>query len=148
MTDINSNDAVEPNLPVLDDLDFETFTDQELVALDSELADKISFLEVENMIFDSFLVRMLPSVNIEEVLDSAKAVEEGKDGDKAVTRRDKKKKGGDKKEVDRPFYLTFDQKNEIAIREMEELRDAFSMEKEEWVKVFDNFKVKFQRLII
>lgn len=145
MNDINMNDAsnLEPILPVLDDIDFETYTDQELVELDAELSTKLSFIEIENMIFDSFLVRMLPFMNIEDPSDTGKTAEDGKDGDKGVTRREKKKKIGDKKEADRPFNLNFEQKNEIAIREMEELRDAYTKEKEEWAKVFDNFKVFF-----
>lgn len=140
---LNTNDTVnpEPILPVLDDIDFETYTDQELVDLEMEISTKVSFLEVENMIFDSFLVRMLPIINIEDALDVAKIVDDGKDGDRAVTRREKKKKVGDKKEADRPYYLNYEQKNEIAIRETEELRDASAKEKEEWAKVFDNFKV-------
>ena len=139
MTDINE---LEYNLPMLDDIDFNAFTDQELVSLDSELSAKVSFLEVENIIYDTFLVRMLPSINIEEALETGKnIVDDGKEGDKTFTRRDKKKKAGDKKEVDRPFQLCFEQKNEIAIREMEELRDVFAKERDEWAKVFDNFKV-------
>ena len=146
MTDINE---LEYNLPMLDDIDFNTFTDQELVSLDSELSAKVSFLEVENIIYDTFLVRMLPSINIEEALETGKnIVDDGKEGDKTFTRRDKKKKAGDKKEVDRPFQLCFEQKNEIVIREMEELRDVFAKERDEWAKVFDNFKVlRFYSLI-
>jgi hypothetical protein len=138
----------EPILPVLDDIDFETYTDQELVELAAELKTKMSYLEVENMIFDSFLIRMLPIINLEEGSEVSKTVDDSKDGDKATTRRDKKKKIGDKKEADRPSYLNYEQKNEIAIRETEELRDAFAKEKEEWAKVFDNFKAEVEELDI
>jgi hypothetical protein len=138
---VNDASNPEPILPVLDDIDFETFADQELVDLAAELETKVSFLEVENMIFDSFFARMLPIINLEEASEVSKTVDDAKDGDKAITRRDKKKKLGDKKEADRPNYLNYEQKNEIAIRETEELRDAFAKEKEEWAKIFDNFKV-------
>ncbi len=140
MTDaiINDSNFVDPTL---DDVDFDTYTDQELLALDSELTVKVALLDVENMIFDSFLTRMIPNINAEEGIDSSKPTDEGRDGDRNINRRDKKKKGNDKKEVDKPFFLSFDQKNEIALREMEEFRDSFGKEKEEWAKVFDYLKV-------
>ena len=37
--------------------------------------------------------------------------------------------------------INFEQKNEIAVREMEEFRDSFGKEKEEWAKVVDYLKV-------
>jgi ABC-type Zn2+ transport system substrate-binding protein/surface adhesin len=152
MNEINSTENEssnpEPILPVLDDIDFETYADNELVELAAELKTKVSYLEMENMIFDSFLIRMLPIINLEEGSEVSKTVDDSKDGDKATTRRDKKKKIGDKKEADRPYYLNYEQKNEIAVRETEELRDAFAKEKEEWAKVFDNFRAEVEELDI
>ena len=145
MTDAIVNDS---NLvdPTLDDVDFDTYTDQELLALDSELTTKVALLDIENMIFDSFLSRMMPNIIAEEGLDSTKPTDDGKDGDRNINRRDKKKKGNDKKEVDKPYFLSFEQKNEIAVREMEEFRDSFGKEKEEWAKVVDYLKVSMNTL--
>ncbi|KAJ3022003.1 hypothetical protein HKX48_007282 [Thoreauomyces humboldtii] len=47
-------------LALLDDADFDAYSDEELVKLHDELTKKTQFLEAENTLFDSFLTRVGP----------------------------------------------------------------------------------------
>ena len=118
-----------------EDIDLESYEDEDLVELQSELTKKLEFYESENLVFESFLNRMLPGLNNED-LELKK--ETDADVDKNAGR---KKKKNDKKETEKPVLLNLEQKNEISTREMEELRDAIQKEKEDWGKILDNYKV-------
>jgi hypothetical protein len=127
----------------MEDVDLNAIPDDELQTLEAEISKKCRQLETENLIFESFLNRIMPGMANEDLGDIKKDLADVDAFDKKEARRDKKKKA-DKKESDRPLLLTLEQKNEIAIREVEELRDVIQKQKEEWAKVLDNYKVPFK----
>jgi hypothetical protein len=130
------------NAVQLDDADFDTYSDLDLVRLHEELTKRNVMMEAENKLFESYLVRVNPHVlKGDHELDGRREDGQG-DGDKKDIGRERKKKKGEKaKEADKPILLTPEQKAEIATRELEELKDEIEKQKEEWGKVLDNYKV-------
>ena len=124
------------------ELDFEAYSDQELLLLVKELVKKTDYIDNENAMFETYLTRVVPVK--EEKLEKDNEQEEKQNN----TRRDKKKKGEKQKEVDRPVLLTLEQKSEIATREVEELRDEIQNSKEEWAKIIDNCKAELEEIEI
>ncbi|KAJ3334518.1 hypothetical protein HDU91_002695 [Kappamyces sp. JEL0680] len=125
----------------LDLIDFDAYDDKELSRLSSELAKKVSMIELENNMFDTYLARVIPvgkddenQITLQD--QDAAGADRGKEA-----RREKKKKGEKVKEMDRPVLLTSEQKSDIAIRELEELKDQIQRDKEDWGKIVDNYKV-------
>jgi hypothetical protein len=143
--------------PNVEDIDFESYTDEELLAFSKEIDLKLKNLETENTVFETFLSRLFPGQlqNIGGITEDnapggdAKATDPNatSDPDKKLdsnttNARSKKKKGTDKKEQDKqPALLSIEEKNEISFRELDELKDGIQKEKEEWAKVLDNHKV-------
>ncbi|KAI8902419.1 hypothetical protein BC833DRAFT_521084 [Globomyces pollinis-pini] len=145
----NQNESILPSLgAALESIDFDTYNDKELFRLQQELARKVRHLEAENLMFEMYLNRVTP-VGKEEgdnpvtQQDTDAGQERGKEG-----RREKKKKGEQKKEEQRNIFLTYEQKSEIATRELEELRDEIQHSKEEWGKIIDNFKAELEEVEI
>ncbi len=147
----------------IDDLD--VLTDAELSSLSRELSIKLSSLTAETLVFESFLLRMLPGPGIgstnggdglpdgardDETLPETSKPRNGipPNGQSALgnsgndtTGHQKKKKTDKTKESDRPVLLSLDEKTEIGLREIEELRDAIQGKKEDWARVLDNYRV-------
>ena len=133
----------------IDLIDFDAYEDKELARLAVELEKKISMMELENSMFDSYMTRVAPqgAVSKEDgeagaggaVADQESGAVGGERGNKE--RREKKKKGEKVKELEKPVLLTSEQKCDIASRELEELRDKIQRDKEDWAKVVDNYKV-------
>jgi hypothetical protein len=120
-------------------IDFDAYDDKELAKLSIELAKKVSMIELENNMFETYLTRVLPTVDDnlnsqqdQDIIGAERAKE---------ARREKKKKGEKVKEIDRPVLLSSEQKSDIASRELEELKDQIQRDKEEWGKIVDNYKV-------
>ncbi|KAJ1553089.1 hypothetical protein HK096_009268, partial [Nowakowskiella sp. JEL0078] len=137
----------------MDDLDFDAYSDHELIVLFEDLKRTNKFLEQENRLFESNLMRVNPHVlKAEGTLDGKDDMNKETDGqDRKDNRREerhKKKKGEKAKEQDKPILLTPEQKSEIATRELEELRDEIEKQKEEWGKVLDNFKAEMEEVEI
>lgn len=131
---------------ILELIDFDAYEDKELLRLSLELEKKIGMIELENSMFDSYMIRVVPTGREEEGLaaqdqDPMKLDGTGVNGGVSKERREKKKKGEKVKEMDRPVLLTFEQKSDIAARELEELRDKIQRDKEDWGKIIDNYKV-------
>jgi hypothetical protein len=122
------------------ELDFEVFSYEELVKLSQDLTKKVEILDSENIMLDSYLLRVIP-VGKDEKLDTLGNHDLEYANKEKETRRDKKKKGEKQKDSDRFLMLTMDQKCEIATREIEELKDGIVAKKEEWAKIIDNSKV-------
>jgi hypothetical protein len=128
----------------LDDTDFDSYTDLDLVRLHDELVKRNNILEAENNLFESYLSRVDPHIlKGDERGDEATKTEDERGKDVGRTER-KKKKGEKTKEADKPILLTPEQKSEIATRELEELRDEIEKQKEDWGKILDNYKVNFK----
>lgn len=128
---------------ILQELDFDTYGDQELVALSNELDRKLEVLQSENAMFESFLGRV--GKDGMEKLDTAAQMEADINAAKERdTRRDKKKKGEKQKEQDKPLLLTLEQKSDVATREYEELRDEIQRKKEEWAMLMDNCRAELE----
>jgi hypothetical protein len=125
--------AFDPNLP-----------DEELQALYEEYEKKVTFMELENTVFESHMNRVNPQVlkgeNAEQKTDPSAPVQTQ---DNAKEKReDRKKKRGDKaKENEMMLTLTPEQKSEVCNREVEELREEIDKEKDKWEKSVDNYKV-------
>ena len=137
----------------LDDADFDTYTDLDLVRLHEELNKRNKLMEAENRLFESYLARVNPNILKEDGgPGDGRKDGDGRDGadvSKEMGRQERKKKKGEKtKEVDKPILLTPEQKSEIATRELEELRDEIEKQKEEWGKILDNHKVNFNSSFI
>nr|KAJ3418244.1 hypothetical protein HK105_000149 [Polyrhizophydium stewartii] len=153
---------------LVEEIDFDAYSDKELVRLQTELQRKVQFLESENAMFESYLTRVTQGKDGDDKGDPASGQkgdsgaaggsgaggggaggeggdgqDRGKDG-----RREKKKKGEKVKEVDKPVLLTSEQKSEIATRELEELRDEIQHQKEEWGKIMDNYKAEIEEVEI
>lgn len=132
---------------ILELIDFDAYEDKELLRLSLELEKKIGMIDLENSMFDSYMTRVVPTGREEEGMaaqdqDPMKLDNGGAD---RKDRREKKKKGEKVKEMDRPVLLTFEQKSDIAARELEELRDKIQRDKEDWGKIIDNYKVSYSR---
>ncbi|KAJ3128583.1 hypothetical protein HK098_004009 [Nowakowskiella sp. JEL0407] len=137
--------------PILDDLDFDSYSDAELVSLVEDLTRTNSFLEQENKLFETNLLRVNPQALKNDGFDGREESKDVKDEvqDRLLGRREGKKKKGEKaKEIDKPILLTPEQKSEIATRELEELRDEIEKQKEEWSKVLDNYKAEMEEIEI
>jgi hypothetical protein len=139
-----------------DSIDLDVLSDAELELLAKELDHKLHQLTAENLVFETFFNRMLPGsgglLNDGNQNDgAANSLEPGSTGKKDDdpeskinnnrNNQNKKKKGEKNKESDRPALLSMEEKNEIALREMEELRDDVQKRKEDWAKILDNYKV-------
>lgn len=125
------------------ELDFEQFATKDLQLLDAALNKRIVSLESENVLFASYLGRVVPK-DSPEVKDQSADAESVLNKDSS--RREKKKKGDKKGETDRILLLTLEQKSEIATRELEELRDEIHNNKEEWAKVMDNSRAELEEI--
>ncbi|KAJ3117234.1 hypothetical protein HDU96_007493 [Phlyctochytrium bullatum] len=139
--------------PALDDADFDTYSDFDLVRLHEELLKRNTLLEAENQLFESYLMRVNPQAmrsEHDQLLDGQKEGQAANEGEKRDGRREerKRKKGEKAKEADKPILLTPEQKAEIATRELEELRDEIERQKEEWGKVLDNYKAEIEEVEI
>jgi hypothetical protein len=131
----------------IETIDFDSYDDKELLHLQSELSKKVAMLDSENLMFESYLTRVAPNGRDEDA--QLQQMDQDQVNDKAKElRRDKKKKGEKQKEVDRPVLLTTDQKNEIATRELEELRDEIQRSKEDWARIIDNYKAEMEEVEI
>jgi hypothetical protein len=131
----------------IETIDFDSYDDKELLHLQSELSKKVAMLESENVMFESYLARVAPNGRDEDAQLQQQDQEQSNDKAKEL-RRDKKKKGEKQKEIDRPILLTTDQKNEIATRELEELRDEIQRSKEDWARIIDNYKAEMEEVEI
>ncbi|KND01403.1 uncharacterized protein SPPG_03213 [Spizellomyces punctatus DAOM BR117] len=159
-------------LPMLEDTDFDSYSDAELAKLYEELVKKAQFLEAENTLFESFLNRVGPDVasgasagaggakgtaggemgymDLEGPSDFG-GLAPGTSGLPAATPaagRARKKKGEKVEKHQAPILLTPEQKSEIATRELEELKDEIERQKEEWGKVLDNYKAEMEEIDI
>lgn len=141
-------------------VDLDVLSDSELELLAKELDHKLHQITAENLVFEAFFNRMLPGSGglLNEGDGAAQSLEQGAPGGNASSGKkdedpeakvnnrnnalNKKKKGEKNKESDRPVLLSMDEKNEIALREMEELRDDVQKRKEDWARVLDNYKVQ------
>ncbi|KAJ3221348.1 hypothetical protein HK099_003574 [Clydaea vesicula] len=139
---------------------FDDMDDAELLTLKEETEKKTKFLESENKLFESYLLRVSPNAlrvgqtrggnnNMDELnfnpLDFDKKVEP----ENLKRREERKKKKGEKlKEDKKDILLTLEQKSEIATRELEELRDEIEKQKDEWGKVLDNLKAEMEEVDI
>ncbi|KAJ3332697.1 hypothetical protein HDU76_013376 [Blyttiomyces sp. JEL0837] len=140
----------------LEDSDFDTYSDLDLVKLQEELTKRNALLEAENKLFESYLMRVNPhAVRGEhdpslwgEKRDGDGRGEDGERRDMGRREERKKKKGDKSKEADKPILLTPEQKSEIATRELEELRDEIEKQKEDWGKILDNFKAELEEVEI
>eukprot|EP00842_Homolaphlyctis_polyrhiza_P000574 jgi/Hompol1/1517/HPOL_000923-RA len=148
----NAMAGLPPPPNPLEEIDFDAYTNKELLRLQAELLRKVQFLESENTMFESYFNRVTPqSKETDEKMDqNAGQKGDGQDGqDRGKDgRREKKKKGEKVKEVDKPVLLTSEQKSEIATRELEELRDEIQHQKEEWGKIMDNYKAEIEEVEI
>ncbi|KAJ3043003.1 hypothetical protein HDV00_005909 [Rhizophlyctis rosea] len=139
-------------LPVpTEDLDFDTYTDLELVRLHEELTRKTRLLTLENSLFESFLRRVDPhspalAPDTQTRTDQPPTTQPDSTDQQTSTR--KKKKLLTQKEAYTLISLTPDQKSEIATREVEELRDEIEKKREEWGKVLDNYKAEMEEVEI
>ncbi|KAH9247939.1 hypothetical protein BASA81_014442 [Batrachochytrium salamandrivorans] len=150
-----------PAADLIKEIDFEAYTDTELLRLQTELLRKVQFHESENTMLESYLWRVTPHLkDSDDKTDlnngkrgrvgmggSGQDSLDGQDRDKE-SRREKKKKGEKTKEADRPMLLTSEQKSEIATRELEELRDEIQHQQEEWEKLIDNYKAEIEEVEI
>jgi hypothetical protein len=102
---VSRHSDMAPNPPqqerISSDLDLEVYTDKELVMLSTEIAKKLSHFEAENLMFDSFLNRVIPQG---KESDAKEVVEQDTAAARDNTRREKKKKGPTKEE-NRPLLL-------------------------------------------
>jgi len=121
----------------LEEADFKTYSTQELESLQSELSTRTQFLDMENHVFESHHLRVMG------VKDKKLAAKELEDSLEERERGWKKKKN-DKKELDKLLSLTFDQKSEIATRELEEMKDEVSATRESWKRNCDNIRSELE----
>jgi hypothetical protein len=122
-------------------IDFDSYDEKDLLQLQSELAKKVANLESENTMFENFLGRVVPTK--EEEFNQQDPEQNTKE-----MKRDKKKKSEKQKDMDRPVLLSAEQKNEIAVREVEELRDEIQRNVENWAKIVDNYKAEMEEVEI
>ena len=126
----------KPFTPILNSLDFNSYSNEELYKLEMELIKKNQFIKMENVMLERFRIRVTSmNASLEEMRMKQ---------DLEKQKREKKKK-----EIKmEALLLTLDQKSEIATRELEELRDEIHEKKQEWGKVLDNYKVYYAKLFL
>ncbi|KAI8906326.1 hypothetical protein EDD86DRAFT_193075 [Gorgonomyces haynaldii] len=128
----------------IQELNFDAYSDIELMKLHDELLRKVQVLQTENSMFEMYLSRVVPLKESERQDNQATNEQEQQQN----TRRDKKKKGEKQKEQEKPILLTLEQKSEIATRELEELKDEIETSKEEWAKIMDTCKAELEEVDI
>ncbi|KAL3898036.1 MAG: hypothetical protein SGCHY_003014 [Lobulomycetales sp.] len=141
-----------------DEIDFDIHSDRDLVTLKEEVKAGIAFIEQENRLFQSYILRVNP--NALRSSEPAGALGEkgiGSDvlqnqpGNASSLAARKKKDGGKKAgddSRDKPLVLTAEQKSEVATRELEELRDEIEKRKDDWGRVLDNLRAEMEEVDI
>ncbi|KAI8810775.1 hypothetical protein BJ742DRAFT_675548 [Cladochytrium replicatum] len=149
---------------ILEDGEFDSYSDQELSKLLEMLIRTNRVLEQECILFESYLHRVNPQAvrgdnpdfagesafsNLTRTSDGSGFADTTTSERKENRREERKKKKGEKaKEADKPILLTPEQKSEIATRELEELRDEIEKQKEDWGKTMDNVKAEMEEVEI
>jgi hypothetical protein len=139
-----------------EDLDFDSFTNAELLHFQQELNKKLQLLSLENATFESYLLRLYPQALKPEGDQKGNgkkqglgALEDHKEKELQTRREERKKKRGEKvKETEEPMLLNAQQKSEVATRELEELRDEMEHQRVEWEKFLDNLKAEIEEIDI
>jgi hypothetical protein len=120
-------------------IDFDIHSDRDLLTLKEEVYARIAHIHQENKLFQSYLLRVNPSVG--------QPPEEASKTENTVVGT-RKKKDVRQTEGAKLVVLTSEQKSEIATRELEELRDEIEKRKDEWGKVLDNLKAEMEEVDI
>lgn len=145
---------------IIDEVDFDAYDDEELKTLHEELSKKVTFMDIETELFDSYYERVNKSGvsggnnNINNNNTTGNDVvndEHDNDGKNNNNNNNKKRKGKvdkNKDQTNQQLMLSSEQKAEIAGREIEEFKDYMNKQKQEWIKHLDHLKAEVEEMDI